>query len=92
MFYMDKGCLLTDAYFMAGYFIDRSVLIMRLMYDHLFLMSQSHDGVKETKEKGKERKGTERNGQERGIQFQNIEFPLVCFLPSMQESFPRKQP
>ena len=65
MFYMDKGCLATDAYFMAGYFIDRSVLIMRLMYDHPFLMRQSHDGVMETKGKGKERKGKERKGKYR---------------------------
>ena len=129
---MDKGCLATDAYFMAGYFIDRSVLIMRLMYDHPFLMRQSHDGVMETKgkvkerkgkerkgkestgkdrkgkerkgkeRKGKERKGKDRTGQdrtgqdrkgkERGILFVSIEFPSVCFLPSMQESFPHKQP
>ena len=114
---MDKGCLATDAYFMAGYFIDRSVLIMRLMYDHPFLMRQSHDGVMETKGKVKERKGKERKGKERkvqertgkerkgqdrtgqdrkgkerGILFVSIEFPSVCFLPSMQESFPHKQP
>ena len=41
---------------MASYFIDMSVLIKTLIYDHLSLMTHCHDEAEETKGRGSERK------------------------------------
>ena len=68
MFYVDYRCTLTDAYFTASYLIDSSVLIKRLIYDHLSRITQCQARVERSRRK--------KRGDEYCVEFP---FPSVCF-------------